>query len=28
MINTRAFSVEDRVSLMNYIATLPDTIDE
>lgn len=28
MINTRAFSIADRISLMNYIATLPDTIDE
>lgn len=28
MINTRAFPMSDRISLMNYIATLPDTIDE
>ena len=28
MINTRAFPVADRISLMNYIATLPARIDE
>ncbi|MBE0414719.1 cytochrome c [Yoonia sp.] len=28
MINTRAFSVQDRISLMNYIATLPVSIDD
>lgn len=28
MINTRAFSIEDRISVMNYIATLPTGIDD
>ncbi|MDT8329243.1 MAG: c-type cytochrome [Roseovarius sp.] len=28
MINTRAFSVQDRISLMTYIATLPTGIDD
>mgnify|MGYP005855313767 CR=1 FL=1 len=28
MINTRAFSVQDRISLMNYIATLPTGIGD
>ncbi|WP_439154401.1 c-type cytochrome [Yoonia sp.] len=28
MINVRAFSVQDRISLLNYIATLPTGIDD
>ena len=28
MINTRAFSVQDRISLLNYVATLPTGIDD
>lgn len=28
MINTRAFSVEDRISVMSYIANLPTGIDD